>query len=415
MREEQASIPLGAAAASPVHYKWVVLGVLTLAHLVTSNSALSIQPLAPFLQQDLDLRNVQIGLMTSAFYLGALVFSVPLGWFVDRFGVLWVLVGSQVVVGTFILAVSNAHSFAMILLFLVLGGIGYSGINPSSGKAIMCWFPWKGRATAMSIKQTGIPLGGALAAATLPALAQAFSWRAAFIVTGAVTVAAAIVSALFYKEPRGAGSPHDPATFLYRDWRRMLEIFHNRDLVLLNVLVVAFLALQMVLMTYLVLFFHDVLARSVLVAGFFLSVAHVGGVAGRLTWGLVSDYVMSGRRRPVLMLNGGISALMCFSCSFLSPGHPSWLLFIVVFVFGFSAIGWNGLYLTYVGELSGKDQTGAATGASLTIIYVGVLIGPPLFGFAIDRTGSYALSWRIAAAVMAVATMLIPIVKEKKG
>jgi MFS family permease len=144
MTDEQASIPLDAAAAHAVHYKWVVLGVLTLAHLVTSNSALSIQPLAPFLQQDLHLRNVHIGLMTSAFYLGAMVLSVPLGWFVDRFGVLWVLVGSQVVVGIFILAVSRAHSFEMILLFLVLGGIGYSGINPSSGKAIMCWFPWRG-------------------------------------------------------------------------------------------------------------------------------------------------------------------------------------------------------------------------------------------------------------------------------
>ena len=414
MRDEQASIPLEAAATHVVHYKWVVLGVLTLAHLVTSNSALSIQPLAPFLQQDLHLRHVHIGLMTSAFYLGAMVLSVPLGWFVDRFGVLWVLVGSQVVVGTFILAVSRAHSFGMILLFLVLGGIGYSGINPSSGKAIMCWFPWKGRATAMSIKQTGIPLGGALAAATLPALAQAFSWRAAFVATGAVTVASAILTVLLYKEPRGDGSRQEPVTFLYRDWRRMLEIFRNRDLVLLNVLFVAYLALQMVLMTYLVLFFRDVLARSVLVAGVFLSVAHVGGVAGRLTWGLVSDYVMSGRRRPVLMVNGGVSALMCFACSFLSPGHPSWLLFIVVFVFGFSAIGWNGLYLTYVGELSGKEQAGAAMGASLTIIYVGVLIAPPLIAFAIDRTGSYALSWLIAAAVMAVATMLILFVEEKK-
>lgn len=415
MREGQASIPPGIAALNAVHYKWVILGVLTLAHLVTSNSALSIQPLAPFLQRDLNLRHVHIGLMTSAFYLGALILSVPLGWFVDRFGVLWALVGSQLVVGIFILAVSCVHSFGMILFFLVFGGIGYSGINPSSGKAIMCWFPWKGRATAMSIKQTGIPLGGALAAATLPALAQALSWRTAFVATGVVTVASGILTFFLYKEPRGDGSRREPATFLYKDWRRMLEIFRNRDLILLNVLVVAYIALQMVLMTYLLLFFRDVLGRSVLVAGVYLSVAHVGGVVGRLTWGLLSDYALAGRRRPVLMLNGGVSALLCFACAFLSPGHPSWLLFLFVFVFGFSAIGWNGLYLTYIGELSGKEQAGAAMGASLTIIYVGVLIGPPLFGFSIDRTGSYAVSWMIAAAVMAVATVLIPLVKENKG
>ncbi len=415
MSGKSATVP-GVAASSPaIAYKWVVLGALTLAHLATSNAALSIQPLAPFLLEDLHLRNVQVGMMTSSFYLGALVLSIPLGWVVDRFGVHRVFVASQVVVGAFILAVSRAHAFGAVLLCLVLAGIGYSGINPATGKAIMVWFPWRGRATAMSVKQTGIPLGGALAAVTLPALAQAYSWRASFVASGCAALCVGILSAFVYRESPGTGEASPTATFVYRRWTRMLDIFRNRDLVLLNAVVMLYLALQMVLMTYLVLFARDALGRSVLVAGALLSLAHVGGVLGRLSWGVLSDYLFGGRRKAVLVLNGVLSGVMCLACAFLGPGSPSWLLLPVVFVFGFSAIGWNGLYLTFVGELSGKDEAGAATGASLSIIYLGVLFGPPLFGFAIDRTGSYSLPWGIAAAVVAGAALLIGLVREKDG
>lgn len=414
MKIEPASRRVQSILPPSIPYKWIVLGVLTLSHLMTSFAALSVQPLAPFLQKDLALRHVDIGIFTSVFYLGAFFLSFPIGWVVDRFGASWVLAATQILVGGFILGLSSVHTFATGCLFLLLAGIGYAGITPATGKAVMCWFSWNDRGTAMSIKQTGIPLGGAAAAAMVPALAYGFSWRIALVASGTAAIASGLLSLLLYREPVAEERRMETASFAYTRWAGMLDILRNRDIMLLSILMIPFMALQMVLVTYLLLFLKDALARSILVAGAYLSLAHIGGVAGRLTWGGVSDYLCCGRRKAVLIAIGGISAAMCLACSYLSPGLPSWLLLVVVFAFGFSAIGWNGIYLTLVAELAGADRAGTATGASLSIIYLGVLFGPPLFGFLVDRTGSYSSSWLIASCIVAAASLLISLVREKE-
>ena len=54
-------------------------------------------------------------------------------------------------------------------------------MNAASGRAIMAWFPATELGLALGIRQTAIPIGGALAAATLPALASAGGTRLAFL------------------------------------------------------------------------------------------------------------------------------------------------------------------------------------------------------------------------------------------
>src|SRR4029453_4314492 len=46
------------------------------------------------------------------------------------------------------------------LTLLVLGGFGFSVLNPATGKAVVEGFPPRERGMAMGIKQTGLTLGG---------------------------------------------------------------------------------------------------------------------------------------------------------------------------------------------------------------------------------------------------------------
>jgi MFS family permease len=59
-----------------------------------------------------------------------------------------------------------------------------------------------------------------------------------------------------------------------------------------------------------------------------------------------------------------------------------------------------------VGEISGKEMTGIATGISFLISNLGVVIGPPLFGYFIDATGEYHLSWILIGFCMAMVALL---------
>lgn len=183
-----------------VSYRWVMLGLITLTHVMSAYSGQSIQPLAPFLQSELHLKHVQIGMFTSVFFLGAFLLSIPMGWLVDRVGVYWAMAIGQLIIGSFILSIGFANSFSMVCGFLLLAGMGHGAINPATGKAVMSWFSIKGRATAMGVKQTGIPMGGVLAAATLPSLALALDWRKAFIIAGTISLLSVLLCLLFYRE-----------------------------------------------------------------------------------------------------------------------------------------------------------------------------------------------------------------------
>src|SRR5437870_4009892 len=67
------------------------------------------------------------------------------------------------------------------------------------GRAIMAWFPSTELGLALGIRQTAIPIGGAVGAAVLPVLGSAGGTRLAFIFLGAACLVGAVVAAAFVR------------------------------------------------------------------------------------------------------------------------------------------------------------------------------------------------------------------------
>src|SRR5207253_7385450 len=78
---------------------------------------------------------------------------------------------------------------------------------PTSTKAVMAWFPPAQRATVIGLKQVGLPFGGALGAALMPALALAVGWRLAVVTSALVILSTAVASLLIYRDPAGLPRP----------------------------------------------------------------------------------------------------------------------------------------------------------------------------------------------------------------
>jgi MFS family permease len=53
-----------------------------------------------------------------------------------------------------------------------------------------------------------------------------------------------------------------------------------------------------------------------------------------------------------------------------------------------------------IGELAGTTRTGVAMGLMITINAAAATLGTPLFGYIIDRSGSYALAWQVLAGMI---------------
>ncbi len=393
---------------SPTPSLALLVSVMTLSHTVASFGNLSIPPLTPFLRDELQLTYAQVGMLTSFIYIGVVSASIPAGWATDFLGERWALICGLAIQGVFTLCFSLTHSFLLGGLFLLLSGIGYSGINPATTKGVMRWFPVQGRATAMGLKQTGIPLGGILAAFTLPGLSLAFGWRVSVMVVGCTSILC--ILAVRWGMPQSGETQNAPSAL---QWTRFREVLSNRSIIALSVMGIFVAGAQLSIVTHLVLFLKKEYLFSSVLAGLFLAASQAGGVAGRIGWGLMSDFLVGGKRKGILIIIGVIAILQLLFMSRMGPGiSGGFLLFFIGFL-GATTIGYHGVLYGLLGEMVQKEVVGLATGFILTITFIGVVVFPPLFGHLVDRLGSYTLAWDLLAlSWVAALFILIFFVKE---
>jgi MFS family permease len=161
-----------------------------------------------------------------------------------------------------------------------------------------------------------------------------------------------------------------------------------------------FSAVQMCLATYLVTYLHSALGYSLVVAGVVLSTAQVGGVVGRVLWGYLADRWLGPRR--MLAALALLMALCCAITAALNVGGPLLPVLVLMAAFGASATGWNGVYLAEVARMAPAGQASAATGGALSVTFLGVVLGPVLFGMLSGAFDSYRAGY-LALALPAAA------------
>jgi len=287
---------------------------------------------------------------------------------------------------------------------LVVGGFGFSVLNPSTGKAVVEWFPPRRRGLAMGIKQTGLTLGGLTGALALPPLALALGWRDALAAAGGVSlVAGALVLALYRRAAAPASAPPTARPRLVE-----LSVFMRRPGVIVVFLSgLALSTAQSSVLAYLALYSKETFAVSAVAAGQVLALAQLGGTAARLAWGAVSDRFFGGRRRPGVVASAllGATAYALFA---LGPGLPAKAIVPLAFLAGAGAFGWVGLYFALVAEIGGSRYAGLLTGVAVAFAWSGVLVGPPLFGVLLGVTGSYAWPWLTLALVATLVAITLP-------
>jgi MFS family permease len=383
---------------------WAMLALVTLAHAGGALSVLSVAPLAPFLMESLALSRAEVGLFLPAVYLGGVLMALPAGWLTDRLGARATLALGQLVIGAGVLLAATTGGLAASLACLVLAGFGFSVLNPSTGRAVVEWFPPRRRGVAMGIKQTGLTLGGLTGALTLPALALAQGWRRALMAAGALSLLSALVVALVYRSPASLARPAPSERARLSE----LGIYLRRPGVL--VVLGSGLALsiaQSSVLAYLALYARDTFAVSAVVAGQFLALAQAGGTGGRLAWGAISDRLFGGRRRPGVVINALLAA-GAYASFAAGAALPAPFVVVLAVLAGAGAFGWVGLYFALVAEIGGARHAGLLTGVAVACAWSGVLVGPPLFGLVVEATGGYTVPWLALAAIAVAVALTLP-------
>jgi MFS family permease len=163
----------------------------------------------------------------------------------------------------------------------------------------------------------------------------------------------------------------------------------------------------------LVLYLKEVMFMPVVTAGGILAVSEAAGAIGRPGTGFLSDRFFGGSRKNVFILMAVVAAVLCLVLALFGPSL-SWLLYPVLFLLGFSAIAWGGLFLTLISEFGGHGGTGKAVGVGTTVALLGGVFGPPAFGHIVDVFDSYRLAWSSLALISAICVVLLFFVREER-
>ncbi|MFN8635423.1 MAG: MFS transporter [Chloroflexota bacterium] len=387
-------------------YPWIVLFASSLVQTVASFGNQMISPLAPFLVADLGLARADIGLLVTAAYLGGVFVLVVAGSLSDRFGVRALFLLGMTLAGLPLAMGSLAPGYVWLLVPMILYGVGNGFALPPTTRAIVEWFPTRRRGLAMGVKQTGVALAGMICGLIVPPLGTAFGWRGTILVLGVLTVAAGAISWLTYRD-----RPDDPTAGPRAARPGISTVIRNRSLLLLSGVTFLYAGVQLSLAGFMVLFLTERVGMGVAEAGVMLAVAQAGGIVGRIGWGVVSDVLFGGRRKIVMAIFSVMAAISSVVLAWTGPETPRVVLLLTLVVAGVSAIGWNGINMLFVAEIAGRRASATAAGLNLTCSYLGIMVGPPIFGLLVDMTGSYTTAFYVGAgASLASLLLLAPIV-----
>jgi ACS family glucarate transporter-like MFS transporter len=186
---------------------------------------INVSAVGDFMMRDLDLSQLKMGQLFSAFLLGYACFQYPAGLLADRFGprrVLGLALAAWGMCTVLTALVGNLVLFSWLGIFPTLLGIRFllgifeSPTYPAAGRSISRWVGPAGRAGANALVIAGISVGSALTPPLLAHLATAWGWQTALLVISLPAFAMAAVwlicarnEPVFKNGPEQAGQRSD--------------------------------------------------------------------------------------------------------------------------------------------------------------------------------------------------------------
>jgi MFS family permease len=384
-------------------YRWVVLAAATFAQAAASFVMQGLGILAGFLQEDFRLSTFEVGLLIAS-ATAAPIFVLPfVGDLLDRHSERLIMATGAVVLAIGLVLCALAPGFIVLLATLFIVGCGYATTQPGGSKSVSNWFRGNQLGFAMGVRQSGLPLGGAAAAALLPIITTLHGWRIALLTGTALSLAGGLAFAALYRSPATASADivtrSRPAmgfativTMLRHPWMRSI-VLSGASLV----------CAQFAILTYFMLYLRDAHAIPLVNGAWLMFVAQLSGVAGRVILAALSDRPGASRFRLViasmLAVTAGLIAL-----ALLQP-QMSWSLLILISAwFGFFGLGWYGPWIAFLADVAPPERLGLTLGVAMALNQVAAVVTPPLLGFLHDLTAGYAAVWGSSAILLVAAT-----------
>ncbi|WP_396919058.1 MFS transporter [Mycolicibacterium sp.] len=399
--------------------RWYMAGLLGVGMFVNYIDRVNLSVATPAIMADFDISAAQMGVVSSAFLWTYAMLQMPIGSIIDRIGVPWVNR-----VGTFLWAVASflsaaAGGLGLLIVARLLLGVGEAPTVPAGWKAIGQWFPKHERGTATAIFDGCAKISNVVGIPVMAFLVSTFSWHAAFLFTGALSLLFFVAWWLLYRSPTVAvaegrmsadeldylrrGGAEDENTVTAGSLRGVGYLLRRRKTWGLALGYASYTYAYYVLLTWLPGYLEHQFGVNLLKGGFYTMIPWlVAVIAQFVVAGVLMDrwVARTGQvtkvRRIVLVVS------MLASLAVTGAAYSQSIAVAIVFL----SIGAAGLAVSVpagasiVSLIAPEGYTGTLGGV---VNFIANLIGiaaPIVTGAVVDRTGSFAGAFIVTGAVL---------------
>jgi MFS family permease len=331
------------------------------------------------------------------------------GRLTDRFGPRLVVTVSGLLMGVGYLLMSRISGIWQIYLFYgVLMSAGLAGMWVPLLSTVARWFV-KRRGLASGIAVSGGGVGTAIMPPLANHLISSYSWRASYLIIGAILLAVTVVIAQFLKRDPGqmgllaygADSVSTDSPDSGSQGLSLWEAVRGRQFwIICVVFLCGALGIQTV-MVHIVPHATDI-GVSPAAAATVLSVVGILSIGSRVGMGSIAD--RSGSRIVMVI----VLALMSASFLLLLFANELWMLYLFAVVFSVAYGGFAAVLSPVVAEYFGLRVHGAVFGLAGFAVGIGDAIGSLVAGRIFDISGSYYWAFMLCA-MLGVAGIVLSI------
>lgn len=296
-----------------------------------------------------------------------------------------------------VMAVPIAFPISAIVL-----GCAYGPMNPASTVMLARYTPVRLRARIFSLKQTAVPIGGALAGFAAPIMAAMLGWRGTMLLIAAICLVIAVLIQ-FWRRQLDEDNARDATWGGVGLWLPIRMLSTQAGLRAIGIASFSFGAVQFSFSTM----FPTALVESgwsLREAGIVLSFALIVGVMFRVVWGSVADRLGT---RPILGVMGIMMSAAILAAAFVGPGWPGIAVFGLAALFGLSAYCWSGIGLAEAVHQVAPDMIPGASAGMIGLSFLGALAGPALFSTARAFSGSFRPAFLLLGALSGIPGLLL--------
>lgn len=437
-----------ATAAAPEktsNYRWVVMGLIFCIWAIACADRANFGIALPYMKKEFHITNTEAGLIVSLFSFAYAIVQIPVGLLYRRLGEKasrYFLAICMVLTSVFTGLMATTSSVLLLQLYRVGLGLSEGPLGIGCTNVINRWFPPQEKGLATGIWIAASKLGPLMVPSIGLIVIAIWGWREIFYVFAVPGLLFSVLWMLLvtnspdqsrYCTPaerryiQGEGDPaagqrlHPTAERMQLRKMPLLDFINRtRPVTRLNtvrqvclswnIIGVALgygcmIGISNIFMSWIPTYLITVKGFAAVKMGFLASAPFIGAVSGNMIGGLISDRLLDGRRKPMMLLGAvGTTLMMCLLVE--APDSAVYLGCTLLVSGLMLGIGFAG-YSAYAMGLATKATYPTAFGIVNFLGQIGGAVAPLAVGMLLDHYGwSSVFLYMVGTALLCVVLVL---------